>query len=83
MARREGGCERWLGERRVELNRGDLGFGHDAIMSWHEAAPGRPKCLFKLKLTNLVRSALYRIKESDWQGPAILGAGQMAEVRVT
>jgi hypothetical protein len=75
-------AERWLGDRRVELNRGDLGFGHDAIMSWHEAAPGRPKFLFKLKLTNLVRSALHRIKESDWQGPAILGACQMAEGRI-
>jgi len=59
-----------------------LGFGHDAIMSWHEAAPGRPKFLFKLKLTNLVRSALHRIKESNWQGPAILGACQMAEGRI-
>lgn len=51
-------------------------------MSWHEAAPGRTKFLFKLKLTNLVRSALHRIKESDWQGPAILGACQMAEGRI-
>ena len=75
-------AERWLGDRRVELNRGDLGFGHDAIMSWHETAPGRPKFLFKLKLTNPVRSALHRIKESDWQGPAILGACQMAEGRI-
>ncbi len=51
-------------------------------MGWHEAAPGRPKFLFKLKLTTLVRSALHRIKESDWQGPAILGACQMAEGRI-
>jgi hypothetical protein len=28
-------AERWLGERQVSLNRGDLGFGHDAIMAWH------------------------------------------------
>ncbi len=60
---------------------GDLGFGHDAIMSRHEAAPGRPKFLFKLKLTNLVHSALHRITESDWQGPA-LDACQMAEGRI-
>ena len=75
-------AERWRGDRRVELNRSDLGFGHDAIISWHEAAPGRPKFLFKLKLMNLVRSALHLIKESDWQGPAILGACQMAEGRI-
>jgi hypothetical protein len=29
--------ERWLGDRQIALNRGDLGFGHDAIMSWHDA----------------------------------------------
>jgi hypothetical protein len=75
-------AERWLGERKVALNRGDLGFGHDAIMAWHEAAPTRPKFLFKLKLTTLVRSALHRLKESDWQGPATLGASQIAEARI-
>jgi hypothetical protein len=75
-------AERWLGERKVSLNRGDLGFGHDAIMAWHEAAPARPKFLFKLKLTTLVRSALHRLKESDWQGPATLGACQIAEARI-
>ena len=69
-------AERWLGERKVALNRGDLGFGHDAIMAWHEAAPARPKFLLKLKLTTLVRSALHRLKESDWQGPATLVACQ-------
>jgi hypothetical protein len=36
---------------------------------------GRSRFLFKLKLTNLVRSALHRIKEIIWQGSAILGAG--------
>ena len=65
-------AERWLGDRQVSLNRGDLGFGHDAIMAWHEAAPARPKYLFKLKLTRLVRTALHQVKESDWQGPALL-----------
>jgi hypothetical protein len=75
-------AERWLGERKVSLNRGDLGFGHDAIMAWHEAAPARPKFLFKLKLTTLVRSALHRLKDSDWQGPATLGACQIAEARI-
>jgi len=75
-------AERWLGERQVSLNRGDIGFGHDAIMAWHEAAPNRPKFLFKLKLTSRVRSALHQVQESDWQGPAMLGACQIAEGRV-
>jgi hypothetical protein len=75
-------AERWLGKRRGEFDRGDLGFGRDAVMSWHEAAPGRPKFLFKLNLTNLVRSALHRIKESDRQGLTILGACQMIEGRI-
>jgi len=75
-------AERWLGDRKVALNRGDLGFGHDAIVAWHEAAPARPKFLFKLKLTARVRSALHRIKESDWQEPATLGACQIAEARI-
>ena len=75
-------AERWLGERQVSLNRGDIGFGHDAVMAWHEAVPGRPKFLFKLKLTSLVRAALHQIKESDWQGPDTLRACQMAEGRI-
>ena len=36
-------AERWRGDRRVELNRGDLGFGHDAIRSWHEATGRGPR----------------------------------------
>ena len=29
-------AQRWLGERKVWLNRGDLGSGHDAVIGWHE-----------------------------------------------
>jgi hypothetical protein len=72
-------AERWLGERKIWLNRGDLGLGHDAIMSWHEEAPERPRYLFKLKLTNLVRSALCRVREDEWQGSASYESCQMAE----
>lgn len=72
-------AERWLGDRRVWLNRGDLGLGHDAVMAWHEEAPARPKFLFKLKLTSLVRAALHAVPEVDWQGPSVLGAWQVAE----
>ena len=33
-------AQRWLGEQSVWLNRGDLGFGQDAVMTWHEEQPG-------------------------------------------
>ena len=75
-------AERWLGDRKVALNRGDLSFGHDPVMAWHEETAVRPKFLFKLKLTALVRTALHRIQETDWQGPAMLGACQMTEGRI-
>jgi hypothetical protein len=74
-----GDAQRWLGDRKVWLNRGDLGLGHDAIMAWHEQGADRPKYLFKLKLTNLVRSALCRVREDAWQGCAASESCQMAE----
>ena len=45
-------AQRWLGEREVWLNPGDLGLGHDGVMAWHEERSGWPKFLFKLKLTH-------------------------------
>jgi hypothetical protein len=75
-------AQRWLGERHVWLNRGDLGLGHDAVMSWHEQGASRPMFLFKLKLTSGVRAALHRIPAEAWQGPNVLGAWQVAEGRL-
>ena len=72
----------WLGGRQAWLNRGDLGLGHEAIMAWHEAAAGRPRYLFKLKLTANVRRALHALPETAWQGPAAAGVWQVAEARV-
>jgi hypothetical protein len=71
-----------LGGRQAWLNRGDLGLGHEAIMAWHEAAPARPKFLFKLKLTTNVRRALHALPETAWQGPGEAGVWQVAEARV-
>lgn len=73
-------AQRWLGGRKVWLNRGDLGLGHEAVMRWHEAAAGRPEYLFKLKLTAGVRRQALAVAEADWQGPATLGAWQVVEV---
>jgi hypothetical protein len=75
-------AQRWLGDQKVWLNRGDLGFGQDAVMSWHEEKPDRPHYLFKLKLSSRVRAALHAVKEEAWQGPATQGAWQLAEGEV-
>ncbi len=71
-----------LGGRQAWLNRGDLGLGHEAIMAWHEAAPDRPKYLFKLKLTANVRRALHALPETAWQGPGEAGVWQVTETRI-
>jgi Transposase DDE domain group 1 len=71
-------AQRWLGERQVWLNRGDLGLGQEAVMSWHEQAADRPHFLFKLKLTSNVRRALAEVPEASWEGPAQVGAWQVA-----
>ena len=75
-------AQAWLGERQPWLNRGDLGLGHEAIMAWHEAAPARPKYLFKLKLTANVRRALHAVPETAWHGPDKAGVWQVAEARL-
>lgn len=76
-------CQQWLGaERRVWLNRGDLGFAQEKIMAWHEARAERPYYLFKLKLTANVRRAIAALPESAWQGPASQGVLQVAELNL-
>ncbi len=67
-------AQRWLGDRKVWLNLGVLGLGHDAVMNWHEEQSGRPKYLFNLKLTSKLRTALHEVPEANWQGPAKVGA---------
>ena len=74
-----------LGERRVWLNRGDIGFGQEKIMAWHENAPGaeaRPHYLFKLKVTTNLKRALAKIPAHHWQGEESLGVWQVAEAQV-
>jgi len=47
----------------LTLNRGDIGFGQEKIMAWHETeGEKRPQYLFKLKLTKNVKRALAQIK---------------------
>jgi hypothetical protein len=70
-------AQRWLGERKVWLNRGDLGLGHEAVMAWHEQGADRPHFLFKLKLTANVRRAISEVPESAWEGPERTGSWQV------
>ena len=54
---------------RLWLNRGDTGFGQEAICAWHEVqGPARPKYLFKLRLTRNVRRAIANIRPEAWRG---------------
>lgn len=68
---------------RLWLNRGDVGFGQEAIMAWHEA-PGepRPKYLFKLRLTTNVRRAIAKVPWPLWEGVPTLGCQQIAQTTV-
>jgi hypothetical protein len=65
---------------RLWLNRGDMGFGQEAICAWHEVeGPARPKYLFKLRLTRNVRRAIAKIRPEAWRGCPTLGTEQVAE----
>ena len=68
---------------RLWLNRGDVGFGQEAIMAWHETTgEPRPKYLFKLKLTSNVRRAIARVPWPLWAGSPTVGCQQLAETTV-
>jgi hypothetical protein len=68
---------------RLWLNRGDVGFGQETIMAWHEAAgEKRLQYLFKLKLTNNVRRAIARVPWPVWEGANTVGCQQFAETTV-
>ena len=68
---------------RLWLNRGDTGFGQEAVMAWHEqAGQPRPKYLFKLRLTSNVRRAIAKVPWPLWEGAPTLGCQQLAETTV-
>ena len=65
----------------MRLNRGDIGFGQEPIMAWHEQGAGkRPAFLFKLKLTANVKRAIAAIPWDTWQGRSNEGLVQIAEL---
>lgn len=68
---------------RLWLNRGDVGFGQEGVMAWHEqAGEKRPKYLFKLRLTPNVRRAIAKVPRPLWEGVSTLGCQQIAETTV-
>jgi hypothetical protein len=70
-------------QHRIRLNRGDIGFGQESIMAWHEQSSGkRPSYLFKLKLTANVKKAITAIRWDDWQGKSNEGLVQLAEIKL-
>lgn len=77
-------CFEWLGGQRDKLwlNRGDIGFGNEEIISWHEEEKGRPGYLFKLKMTSNVRRAASGVSENQWLGASTAGLQQAAELQL-
>ena len=70
-----------IAQHRIRLNRGDIGFGQESIMAWHEQGTGkRPAFLFKLKLTANVKRAITAIPWDTWQGRSNEGIVQLAEL---
>lgn len=68
---------------RLWLNRGDIGFGQEQIMAWHEVSDQkRPKYLFKLRLTKNVRRAIAKVPWPLWEGAPTLGCQQIAQSTV-
>ena len=78
--------KRWsqptIRERRWR-NRGDGGFGQEAIGAWHEVESQKhPPYLFKRKLTNNVRRAIARGPRPLWEGAPTVGGRPFAATRV-
>lgn len=72
-----------LAQHRIRLNRGDIGFGQEPIMAWHEQGTGkRPAFLFKLKLTANVKKAIAKIPWDHWKGKPNEGLVQLAEIKL-
>lgn len=70
-------------QHRIKLNRGDIGFGQEKVMAWHEKKnTHRPHFLFKLKLTKNVKRAIQRIAWPEWNENTPHGLEQYAEIRL-
>jgi hypothetical protein len=72
-----------LAQHRIRLNRGDIGFGQEPIMAWHEQGKGkRPSFLFKLRLSANVKRAISAVPWDDWHGKSNEGLVQVVELQL-
>lgn len=72
-----------IAQHRIQLNRGDIGFGQEKIMAWHEEEGAhRPRYLFKLKLTQNVKRAIQAVDWPEWQGHPTEGMQQLVELKL-
>lgn len=72
-----------LGQKhRPWLNRGDIGFGSEKICAWHDERNDVPHYLFKLKMSNNVKRAMWQIPEDQWLGKSEHGVLQVASAWV-
>lgn len=64
------------------LNRGDVAFGCEDILSWHEEAKGRPHYLFRVKMSTKVRRVIDGCDEEHWEGDRSVNGLQVRESRL-
>lgn len=76
-------CLAMLGpNRRPYLNRGDISFGVENIMKWHEETLHAPKFLFKLKMTKNVKKRICSLPEDQWSGKSVKNELQLADTEI-
>lgn len=72
-----------LAAQRIKLNRGDIGFGQEKIIAWHESPDAaRPNYLFKLKLTKNIKRSIQAVDRPDWKGSPTEGMQQITELKL-
>ena len=61
------------------LNRGDIGFGNEEIMAWHEKSADRPNYLFKIRKSKRIKDVIEHTSDKDWIGAQHFNASQVIE----
>jgi hypothetical protein len=69
-------------EHKPFINRGDIGFGTEKIMSWHEESNSRPNYLFKLRKTKRVHELIAKIGDEIWNGANTVKAMRVIDTEV-
>jgi hypothetical protein len=64
------------------LNRGDIAFGCEDILSWHEEDSSHPQYLFRVKMSTGVRRVIDGCDDGGWEGKQSVGSLQVRESRI-